>query len=85
MSGKVDARAALTFVIIGGSIAGLATAFALQHAGHRCHILEASGAPRGVCIGLASPAVVSRAQLADEPLVSGSWSLSFATKHDEDP
>jgi 2-polyprenyl-6-methoxyphenol hydroxylase-like FAD-dependent oxidoreductase len=46
---KVDPDVALTFVIVGGSIAGLATAFALQTAGHHCHVLEASTKPRGVC------------------------------------
>jgi 2-polyprenyl-6-methoxyphenol hydroxylase-like FAD-dependent oxidoreductase len=41
-------RASLDFVIVGGSVAGLASAFALRRAGHNCVVLEAHDGPRKV-------------------------------------
>lgn len=44
----------LTFVIVGGSIAGLASAYALSLAGHRAIVLESTAGKRRVrFIGLA--------------------------------
>jgi glycine/D-amino acid oxidase-like deaminating enzyme len=45
---RVEPQAALTFVVIGGSVAGLAAALSLQQAGHQCNVLEASTSPRVV-------------------------------------
>jgi 2-polyprenyl-6-methoxyphenol hydroxylase-like FAD-dependent oxidoreductase len=41
-------RVSLDFVIVGGSVAGLASAFALRRAGHNCVVLEAQEGPRKV-------------------------------------
>lgn len=46
------AKFPLKFVIVGASVAGLSCAYALQQAGHSCHVLEASEELGWVCRAL---------------------------------